>query len=191
MASLTDIDTVPAYSPTVLKNYYRECLECLRNSLPVAAILLSSACLEIALLDAMSWKQWKTFSKRYPERMDFIDLLDWGRQVGCISKDGWKRGHRIRDYRNALIHPGTDYKKVARKYPKMAKLFRELKRNSGTFDRSGKLKSSLAFLLMSREMAKDVVSDVHALLEEVYTRGPFHGGKMMSLRTGKDVPSSG
>jgi len=188
---MTDINTVPEYSPKILTDYYGECLACLRNNLPVAAILLASACLEMALLDAMSWKQWKTFSKRYPERMDFIDLLDWGRQVGCLSKDGWKRGHRIRDYRNALIHPGIDYRKVARKYPKMAKLFRELKRNSGTFDRSGKLKSSLAFLLMSREMAKDVVSDVHILLKEVYTRGPFRGGGMRSLRTGKDIPSSG
>jgi hypothetical protein len=45
--------------------------------------------------------------------------------------------------------------------------------------------------LISRQMAKDVVHDVHTLLKEVYTRGPFLGGAMMSLRTGRDVANSG
>ena len=122
--------------------------------------------------------------------MDFIDLLDWGRQMGCLSKDGWEKGHRIRDYRNALIHPGVDYKRIAKKYPKMAKLVREARQDDGGFDRSDKLKATAAFVLMSRQLARETVFDVHALLKEVYTRGPFYGGGMMSFRTGTSVTDS-
>jgi len=182
-----DIATVPEFSPAVVKHYYRESWRCLEEGLCVAAILLSFACLEVALLDALSFEPWKPISRRYPKRMGSIDLLDWGRQVGCLSEDGWRKGHRIRDYRNALTHPGLDYKRIAKRHTKMARLVREAKRDWGTFDRSHKLKASAAFHLMSRQVAREAVSDVHDVLEHVYTRGPFSGGGIMSLRTGKTV----
>ena len=80
------IHTIPVYSASVVKLYYKECLACLQGELPIATVLVSSACLEVALLDALSFEPWKTISKRFPERMDLIDLLDWARQVVAYRK---------------------------------------------------------------------------------------------------------
>lgn len=188
MISMADINNIPEYAVTVVKDYYRECLTCLRNGQLVAAILVSSACLEVALSDALSFEPWKPVSRRDPNRMNLIDLVDWGRQVGCLSEDAWKKGHKIRDCRNAMIHPGIDYRKIVNKYPKMAKLFREEKRDP--FPMSERLKASLAYRLASPQLAEEIVSDVHDVLKHVYTRGPFSGGRMMSLETGKDTTNS-
>lgn len=190
MMSMADIDGIPEYAVTVVKDYYRECLACLRNGQLVAAILLSSACLEVALLDALSFEPWKPISRRDPKRMDLIDLVDWGRQVGCLSEDAWKKGHKIRDCRNAMIHPGLDYERIVKKYSKMAKLFREAKRGRKAFPRSNKLKASLAYRLTSPQLAGEIVSDVHDVLKHIYTRGPFSGGRMMSLKTGKHTTNT-
>jgi len=188
MISMADINDIPEYAVTVVKDYYGECLACLRNGQLVAAILLSSACLEVALLDALSFEPWKPVSRRDPKRMNLIDLVDWGRQVGCLSEDAWKRGHKIRDCRNALVHPGTDYEKIVKKYPKMAKRFREEKRDH--FLESERLKASLVYRLTSPQLAEEIVSDTHNVLKHIYTRGPFSGGRMMSLETGKNTADS-
>lgn len=188
MTLMADINEMPEYAVTVVKDYYEESLACLRNGQLVAAILLSSACLEVALSDALSWEQWNPVSRRDPKRMDLIDLVDWGRQVGCLSEDAWRKGHKIRDYRNAIIHPGIDYKKIVNKYPKMAKRFREEKRD--LLLRSERLKASIAYRSRLQQLAKETVSDVHDVVKHVYTRGPFNGGRMMSVETGKCTTKS-
>jgi hypothetical protein len=119
--------------------------------------------------------------------MDLIDLLDWARQVGCISKDAWNKGHRVRKYRNSVTHPDVDLKKIVRKYPKAARLVREMKTDRDRFIGSDSLRTRMAFRFTSLQLAEDVVADVHSILQEIYTRGPFRGGTMMSLITGKDV----
>jgi len=182
---MADINDIPVYAVSLVKDYYRECLACLRNGQLVAAILLSSACLEVALIDALSFEIWKPASRRDPRRMDLIDLVDWGRQVDCLSEDAWVRGHKIRDCRNAMTHPGIDYQKIVKKYPKMAEQFREEKRDP--FLKSERLKASLVYLSMSPQLAEEIVSDLHDVLKHIYTRGPFSGGPMMSLETGKDT----
>jgi hypothetical protein len=76
MISMEDINEIPEYAVTLVKDYYIECLACLRNGQFAAAILLSSACLEVALLDALSFEPWKPVSKRETSRMNLIDLVD-------------------------------------------------------------------------------------------------------------------
>ena len=188
MISMAGINEIPVFAVNLVKDYYRECLACLKNGQLVAAILLSSACLEVALIDALSFKPWKPVSRREPNRMDLIDLVDWGRQVGCLSEDAWARGHKIRVCRNALIHPGVDYEKIVKKYPKMAKRFREEERD--TFFKSERLKAYLVYLSTSPQLAEEIVSDVHHVLKHIYTRGPFSRGPMMSLETGIDITNS-
>ena len=185
-----NITTVPEFSPALARHYYEECLRCLELKLPVAAIILSCTCLQVALQDALSFapttSPWRPLSKNTKQlgRMDLTDLIDWARQVGCLSQKGWEKARKIRDSRNALVHPGLDYRKIVKAgttyYDKMAKAFREI----GS-ERISKLDATMLFMVYGQELATDTVSKVHGLIREIYTRGPFAGGRMMPALPGR------
>lgn len=176
--TLESIATVPQFSRALVKHYYEECLRCLELKLPVAAIILSCTCLQVALQDALSFapstSSWRPLSKNTKQlgRMDLSDLIDWARQVGCLSQKCWEKARKIRNYRNALVHPGLDYRKIVKAgtkhYDKMAKAFREI----GS-DRISKIDATLLFVVYGQELATDTVSEVHSIIKEIYTRGPF------------------
>jgi hypothetical protein len=53
-----------------------------------------------------------------------------------------------------------------------------------------RIKASIAYRSQLKQLAEETVSDVHDVLEHVYTRGPFVGGGMMLTQTGKSTANS-
>jgi hypothetical protein len=184
-----NIATVPELSPALVKYYYAECLRCLELKLPVAAIILSCTCLQVALQDALSFapstSPWRPLGKNTKQlgRMDLSELLDWARQVGCLSRTCWEKVRKIMGYRNALVHPGLDYRKIVKagikRHDRMAKAFREI----GS-DHISKLDATALFVMFGQELATDTVSEVHGLIREIYTRGPFARGGLQPANPG-------
>lgn len=104
-------------------------------------------------------------TEREVDRMDLIDLIDWSGVSGVLDDDHRKIAHKIRKFRNYLVHPKEDYSKIAKEYPWMKADMRKTKlvyegKKKLTEKEIIRFKSMSSFLMGRKRLAKEILCDV-------------------------------